>query len=174
VTFTVTVQLASPSAKLALLSVTLLAVLVTLPPHWLAAGTPEMLKPACSVSVKPKPSCAGLPAPLLMVKLNTLTAPGAIDAGAKALAKAVPTTVRLAVLLALPALPVSTLLTPPLVLAYAPVTVLVTLTLTVQLAPAAKLPPLRETALPLAAAVTLPPVQVVLVVGVLLFSRLVG
>jgi hypothetical protein len=117
VTLTFTVQLATPSAKLALLRLTLLAVLVTLPPHWLAVGTPEMLKPACSVSVKPKPSCAGLPAPLLMVKLSTATAPGAMDIGLKALANCVPTTVRLAVLLTLPALPVSVLLTPPLVLA---------------------------------------------------------
>jgi hypothetical protein len=174
VTFTFTVQLATPKAKLALLKLTLLAVLVTLPPHWLAAGTPEMLKPACSVSVKPKPSCAGLPAPLLMVKLNTLTAPGAMETGLKAFSKAVPTTVRLAVLLTLPALPVSVLLTPPLVLAYAPSTVLVTLTLTVQLPPAAKLPPLKETALPLAAAVTVPPVHVVLAVGALLLNKLSG
>jgi hypothetical protein len=169
-----TVQLAAPSAKLALLRLTLVAVLVTLPPHWLAVGVPEMLRPAGKVSVKPKPSCAGLPAPLLMVKLSTATPLGAMEVGLKAFNSCVPTTVMLVVLLALPAPPVSVLLTPPLVLAYAPNTVLLTLTLTVQLAPAAKLAPMSATEPPLAAAVTLPPVQVVLPAGVLVFNTLSG
>lgn len=173
-TFTLTVQLATPSARLAPFKLTLLAVLVTLPPHWLAAGTPEMVKPAGRVSVKAKPLCAGLPAPLLSVKVSTDTPPAATVAGLKALVKAVPSTVRLAVLLTLPALPVSALLTPPLVLAYTPASALVTLTLTVQLPPAARLAPLNATEPTLTAAVTLPPVQVVLPAGVPVLSMLAG
>ena len=173
-TFTFTVQLATPTASEALLKLTLVAVLVTLPPHWLATGTPEMLRPAGKVSVNPKPFCAGLPAPLLMVKLSTEVAPGAIETGLNDLTSCVPTTVRLALLLALPAPPVSLLLAPPLVLAYTPASALLTLTLTVQLAPAAKLAPLSDSSAALAAAVTLPPEQVVLPAGVLAFSKLLG
>jgi hypothetical protein len=55
-----------------------------------------------------------------------------------------------------------------------PSTALVTLTLTLQLAPAAKLAPPKETELPLAAAVTLPPLQVVLPAGALLLNKLLG
>ena len=117
VTFTTTVQDAAAKAKLPLFKVTLLAVLLTLPPHWLTLGVPEIVKPAGSVSVNPKPGCKGLPVPLLMVKLRTETPPTPMALGLKALLNCVPTTDRIAVLLPVPAAPVSTLLTPPLVLA---------------------------------------------------------
>ena len=66
------------------------------------------------------------------------------------------------------------LLTPLLVLANTPANALLTFTLTVQLAPAAKLAPLRETAPPLAVAVTLPAVQEVVPAGVLVLNKLLG
>ena len=55
-----------------------------------------------------------------------------------------------------------------------PTTLLVTLTVTVQLLLAGIVPALRATLAPLAAAVTVPPVHVVLALGAAALTRLAG
>ncbi len=61
--------------------------------------------------------------------------------------------------------------TAPLVLAKLPVLAAVTLTVTVHVAPGATVPPVRLTLFPFAAAVTVPPVQVVAPFGVAVFCN---
>lgn len=64
--------------------------------------------------------------------------------------------------------------TAPLVLAKLPVLDTVTFTETVHVPPAATVPPLKLTPPPFAAAVTVPPVQVVVPFGVAVFCKPVG
>ena len=72
VTPMVIVQLETPAVRLPLDSVMALAVKEIAPPHCGDDGAPAMTAPGGSVSVKPKPVCAGLPAELLMVKVSVL------------------------------------------------------------------------------------------------------
>ena len=99
--------------------------------------------PAGSVSVKLMPDCAGLPAPLVSVKVSTETAFTSTVAGANALVSAGWTTESEA--LAVP--PVSATgpvaLTVPLVLLYVPGEGTVTSTVTVQVPEAAMVPALN-------------------------------
>src|ERR1700681_799411 len=96
---------------------------------------------AGSVSVKLMPLCAGLPAPLVSVKVSVDVAPWLIVAGAKALLSEAWTTVRVWFVTALVSTPPTVTLAAPFV--YALAALLVTSMLTVQvLAPTAAFTPL--------------------------------
>jgi len=75
---------------------------------------------------------------------------------------------------AVPPVPPSVEVTFPVVLLYVPVAALRTFAVTMQELPAGIVPPLRDREPPPAAAVTVPPAQVVLPLGVAVFTRFAG
>ena len=109
-----------------------------------------------------------------MVNVSVEIPPAGMDVGEKFLLNCVPTTVSVAVLLAAPAAPACVLLTPPLVLAYAPAAPDVTFTVTWHVELAGTEPPLNATDPPLAAAVNVPPEQLVAPAGLAVLTRLDG
>jgi hypothetical protein len=62
------------------------AVLVTVPPHWLAAGSETFVIPAGNVSVKASPESEANVLVLVIVNVNRLVCPTDIGLGEKALA----------------------------------------------------------------------------------------
>src|SRR6185369_10210668 len=96
---------------------------VTVPPPQVVerlAGVATTRK-AGKVSVKARPLCAGLPAPLVMVKVTVDEAPVLTAVGLKVLVRSEPTTVRLAAAAPVPAVGVCVVVTPLVVLALATV-----------------------------------------------------
>lgn len=100
-----------------------------------AEGVPATITLVGSVSTKPMPLCAGLPAPLVMVNVSTEVAPALIAVGANTLFIDACTTAKLAVFDTTPTAGVCAVVTPLVVLGSAALTVaLVTSNVTVQVA----------------------------------------
>ena len=89
------VQLACPKPRKPPASVIVAGgptVLVTVPPHWLAAGVPISTTFAGNVSTNARLFCCGLPAPLVIVKVNVDGALVGMLVGLNDLARVDPTT----------------------------------------------------------------------------------
>ena len=98
VTFTVMVQLAVFSAKAPLAKVILSALeLDSVPPHCDVVMGPTTVSPTGKVSTNARPAWAGLPTPLLMVKVSAADWLGTITTGLNALVNVVPRTSSVAV-----------------------------------------------------------------------------
>src|SRR5258706_4103465 len=131
---------------------------------------------AGSVSVKLMPDCAGLPAPLVIVKVSVEVPPASIVVGAKALFNDACTTVSVWLVTPFAMPPIAVTLAAPLV--YTAAVVLVTSTLTVEVeAPTAELPPLPpmvKVPVPAAAVTVGAPPQLFTTFGVPAMTRLAG
>ena len=97
-------------------------------------GVPAITTLAGSVSVKLIPDCAGLPAPLVSVKVSVETPPWLIVAGAKALVSAACTTVTVWFVTALVMPPIAVIWAAPFT--FAPTVAPVTVSVIVQVCPA--------------------------------------
>src|SRR5476651_2044067 len=124
-------------------------------------GVPATITLAGSVSVKLMPDCAGLPAPLVSVKVRVEVPPTLIVVGANALLSEACTTVSVWLVTPLVSTPPTVMLAAPLV--YTAAALLSTSTLTVQvLAPTAAftpLPPMVKVAVPAVAVMVGAPPQ---------------
>jgi hypothetical protein len=146
VTLTVTVHVAWPAFMVpAENEITPLPALAPIDPAGQvvpAAGVAATTTLVGKVSTKPKPVCAGLPAPLVMVKVNTEVPPISMAVGANALLMDACTTARFAVAAPTPATGVCVVTTPLVVFGNAALTVaLVTGIVTVQVAPTGSVKP---------------------------------
>src|SRR5258706_7729280 len=129
---------------------------------------------AGSVSVKLMPDCAGLPAPLVNVKVSVEVPPTSIVVGAKALFNDACTTVSVWLVTPLVSTPPTGTLPDPLVYAFAVLEVTSTVTEQIEAPPAAltPLPPMVKVPIPAVAMMDGAPPQLLTTFGVPAITRL--